>query len=88
MFDDADSPKKQRRKEKGREQNHWQMETEAQKLDDKPWKNRSLVEAEEVLPSMKDINELHAARTLKIIAGEGTDGFHQRFLLISQKKKV
>ena len=64
------------------------METEAQKLDDKPWKNRSLVEAEEVLPSMKDINELHAARTLKIIAGEGTDGFHQRFLLISQKKKV
>ena len=48
---------------------HWQVGTEAQNLDDKPWKNKELRDKEKVLRPMR-IEELqNAARSYKSLTG-------------------
>ena len=80
FFDGAD-PLKKVQEIRHAWRNHWQTGTEAQKLDAKPWKIRSLREKEEVLPPMR-IKELqHKARSYKSSTGVGTNGFHTKLPL-------
>ena len=66
--------------------NHWQIGTEAQKLDAKPWKIRSLREKEEVLPPMRMEELHHEARSYKSSTGVGTKRFSLKASIGSHRR--